>query len=116
MNKALPIVEITLDRERTFKLDFRALMAFEKLSGKNVLESNVWQQMTASDMVTLLWAGLLHEDPQLTLDQVAGLIHPGNIQLVVNALQQGFQIAMPENEEPSEGEKQSPLLRNRQVG
>jgi|GEM_PF-899677 hypothetical protein len=116
MNKVVPVVEITLDKARAFKLDFKALMAFEKLSGKNVLESNVWQHMTASDMVMLLWAGLVHEDPQLTLDMVAGFIHPGNIQLVVNALQQGFQIAMPENKEAEGAEKQSPLSMSRQVG
>ncbi len=113
MNKAVPIVGITLDKERNFKLDFRAFMAFEKVSGKNVLAANVWQDMTASGLVTLLWAGLLHEDPNLTLEEVAAFIHPGNIQTVVDVLQEGFGAAMPES---GEAGNESPLVINRPIG
>lgn len=113
MNKAAPTVIIPLDKERTFKLDFKAFMAFEKISGKNVMAAGVWQDMKASDIVTLLWAGLLHEEPALTPEQVAELIHPGNFQEVVNAIQQVFQLSMPDS---GGNDDESPLATNRPRG
>ncbi len=115
MNKAAPTATLYLDKERNFKLDFKAFMAFEKISGKNVLSTSVWQDMSASNIVALLWAGLLHEEPTLTMEQVAGFIHPGNLQEVVNAIQQVFQLSMPNNEQQGEGEP-SPLAANPPLG
>lgn len=116
MSKMTPTVSIILDKERLFKLDFKALMSFEKASGKNVLATDVWQQMSATDMVTLLWAGLLHEDAQLTLDKVAEMIHPGNLQEVVEVLQKGFSLAMPGSQDAASGENDSPLATSRPTG
>jgi hypothetical protein len=91
-----PVVDITcLDRPRKMKYDFLALMKLEEATGYSVLESSTWENMKLTDVVRFLWAGLLHEDPDVTVDQVAGMIHFGNIQEVMTAIQETFHLSLP---------------------
>ena len=85
MGKRAPIVKVTLDRERTLKLDLEALEAFEEASGTNFFEMD-GRGFKIKELRYLVWAGLLHEDPELKPDDVKGMIHIGNMKVVSQAI------------------------------
>ena len=74
-DKLNPEIPITLDRERHLKFGFRAMRAFEKETGKNILKTQSSPDgTTASDVAVLLWACLIDEDRTLTLDAAIDLM------------------------------------------
>jgi len=68
-----PEIAIVLDKERHLKFGIRAMRAFEKETGKNLLKAQT-TELTATEISVLLWACLLHEDKELTLDTAIDLI------------------------------------------
>lgn len=61
-------VPITLDRERHMLLDFVGMDAFEEATGLSAWEAEAWQRPTPKILGALIWASLIWEDPDLTLD------------------------------------------------
>ena len=95
-NKAKPLIPIELDKKRNLMLDLNAMVNFEEATGKNVLQGDSLNNLSAKDLRALLWACLLHEDKDLTLEQVGGMIHSGNMEAVANKLTAAWEVAMPE--------------------
>ena len=68
-------VTITLDKERKLILNMRAMIAFEKATGKSWLKGEVdFDGLTLENYCTLIWAMLLTDDPKLTLNQVIDML------------------------------------------
>ena len=68
-------VSINLDRERRIKYGHNALCEFENAMGKPIGASlTSEEQIGFSTIRALLWAGLLGEDPTLSLEQAGSLI------------------------------------------
>ena len=89
--KSVPIV---LDKPRLIRLDFNALMLFQDTTGVNPL--TIGKSLTPRNVVTLLWASLRDEDPELTLKEVGRMIGMSNALLVENKLVEAFTAGMPE--------------------
>lgn len=64
---------IQLDKSRNFKYGMRALDRIEKKFKKPVAKLDM-ENMTMEETATLLWAGLVHEDRELTPDKVMDLV------------------------------------------
>lgn len=64
---------IQLDKVRNFKYGMRALSLVEKKFKKPINKVDM-DNMTMEDTATLIWAGLVHEDKNLTPDKVMDLI------------------------------------------
>lgn len=71
-------VTIELDRVRTVRYTFRSLVALEKATGQSMLDGGALlalvQKPTATALRSYLWAGLIADDPALTLEQTDDLI------------------------------------------
>ena len=82
----LPNVELTCGKA-TFHLayDFNAIVKAEQATGVNLL-SSVVGEINASSLRGLLWASLLPENPDMTLDQAGKLIKPANIPTIRQAI------------------------------
>ena len=94
-------VTLTLDRERTLRLDFNALCALRKETGQNPLSPSFWADF--DDVLKLratLWAALIHEDPKLTVEQVGNLIDMKRIAEIADALAGPVSAAMPDKKLP----------------
>lgn len=89
-------VKVKLDKERTLRLDLNAMVRFEQASGKSLLKQSTWDTLSIADIRSLLWACLLHEDPELTVEQVGSMIHPGNMVQVFGEIQRVWQLSAPE--------------------
>ncbi|BER92686.1 hypothetical protein [Atrimonas thermophila] len=87
-------VKIKLDKERTLRYSFSALMECEEHFGKpyHQLDPTTW---TLKDIAFLLATGLKHEDPEITPDNVAKLIDEAEslgyvFEKIAEAWQQAF--------------------------
>lgn len=69
-----PAVPIQLDRERRLKYDFNALCVLEERFHINLFDAKTLNAMSTAIspplLSKLIYAGLLHETPEITLDQV----------------------------------------------
>lgn len=67
---------INLDKIRNLKFDMRAINRIEKKYGKPLMKIEGMQDgmLTMDETATIIWAGLAHEDKELTPDKVMDLI------------------------------------------
>lgn len=91
---------VQLDKVRNFKYGMRALNLIEKKMKKPVAQIDM-ENLTMEDTATLIWAGLQHEDKDLTVEKVMDLVDDySNIQAVMGdmteALYSAFGITGPE--------------------
>lgn len=83
-------IKITLDKERTIQFDYNALIAVEKETGINVLQGEMLKRMRATDLRALLWAGLLMEDPSLSIEEVGRMITRKKTPVILDAIVKGL--------------------------
>lgn len=67
--RVIPPVAILLDRERHMIMDFAAMEKFEEVTGLSAWGRDAWDG-NPRHVAALIWAALLAEDPDLTLDAV----------------------------------------------
>lgn len=86
-------IPLDLDRRRHVRLDNRAMFLAErtlcrvwdrKVNLLSVLADP--QGLTLNDLAALLWAGLQHEDPTLTLEQVQDLMDLDKVGAITQAV------------------------------
>lgn len=91
----LPSVPLDIEeKERHLRLDFGAIKRIEDALAKPFAE--IGAQPSTQDMVTMIWACLCHEDPDLTVEHVAGLIGPANMEYVVQQFTACIAAGQPE--------------------
>lgn len=83
-NKQRGEVKIVLDKERTIKFDLNALVEVEETLGFALTELE--NKFSIKTLRTLLHAGLVHEDAELTEKYVGSLIGFDNLPEVQEAL------------------------------
>lgn len=64
---------IKLDKVRNFRYGMRALSLIEKKLKCNVAKID-YENLTMEDTAVLIWAGLVHEDKDLTPERVMDLV------------------------------------------
>ncbi|MCR4398933.1 MAG: hypothetical protein NUV93_08225 [Firmicutes bacterium] len=89
-------VPVLLDRERRLRYDFNALAALEERFGNldSAFEA-LGQKGTVKGLRALLWAGLIHEDPALTEEQVGAMVTLADLPRIMQAVNEAFKEAMP---------------------
>lgn len=88
---------IQLDKSRNFRFGMKALVLIEKKL--NVKVTNLdFDNLGIEDMATLIWAGLVHEDKDLTVDKVMDLIDDhSDMQTVFETMNKAFEEAFTGN-------------------
>ncbi len=96
----LPRVKLILGGvERHPVFDYNAIVQAEAVTGINLLTAIV-DDVTATKLRGLLWASLLPESPDITIDAVGKLITPGNIGTIHSALLATWFGSLSETETP----------------
>ena len=106
------LVTITLDKERHLRLTLKGMIEFEKLTGKTLVKGFKFKDLTLADMAALIWACLIHEDKELTYDDVLDMIDTRNMILVNKAVVACVNQSFPESRERSD----NPLAPKSQSG
>lgn len=82
---------IKLDKVRNFKYGMKALHLIEKKFKKPASKLDM-DNLTMEDAAVLIWAGLQHEDKDLTPDKVMDLVDDhSDITTVLGAMSEAFQ-------------------------
>ena len=90
---------IKLDKTRNFKYGMRAISLTEKYF-KTTITKVDFQNLTMEDAATLIWAGLQHEDKELTPDKVMDLIDEYlDIETIMKSVEEALNDAFGVNEE-----------------
>ncbi|WP_026486808.1 hypothetical protein [Caldanaerobius polysaccharolyticus] len=93
------LIPIQLDKERHLKFDLNAFAELEDLYGDINIAFEAMQKGSIKAIRAMLWAGLVHEDKTLTLEQVGEMVHLGNINEVMSAITRAINEAMPKVDE-----------------
>jgi hypothetical protein len=102
-------VEITLDKPRILKYDFNAWIEIEERLGFRPEDlSN--RELKLKDIRFILWAGLIHEDPELTEHQVGAMIGLDNLDALLDQLASAFGLSF-EKVEPDPNASREPKLK-----
>ena len=98
-------VPILLDKPRTMVMDFAAMEAFEDQTGLSAWGREAWDGRPRT-VVALIWAALLHEDPDLSLDALKRLpcMSLGNMAYLTERLGELWGETMPEADPAQSGE------------
>lgn len=92
----VPTIEVELGGEsRRLLFDLNAFCTFKELSGKDLLLGGM-DSFGVDEFRALLYSCLKHEDESLTLEQVGGWIHMGNISYVSERLSEIRKLSLPE--------------------
>lgn len=78
-------VTIMLDRERVMRLNMWAQMRYEKASGKKIVDM---EENSVTDVMTLVWATLTQDDPELTVDALAQILDVDDMERVAEAIKE----------------------------
>lgn len=104
--KALPGVQIQFGdplQTHTYLVTLGSMCKLEKATGLNPFDSEVWRNTTPSMMAALVWCGLLHAKPNLTIEEVANQILPKDYMAISEAVRDAFmQASSPEEKKTDE--------------
>jgi hypothetical protein len=102
----LPNVELIL-RGRTLQLcyDHNAIAQVENVTGINLMAA-AFQVQSASTLRAMLWASIIRQHPDLTIEEVGAWLNPRNFLLVREALLAAWFGSVPEASEGEPGEAQ----------
>lgn len=92
------LVKVTLDKERHLRLTLRGMLAFEKITGQNLLKGFNLKHLALKDSAALLWACLLHEDKELKFDDVLDMIDMTNLASVMESVTECLNQSLPKAE------------------
>jgi hypothetical protein len=95
-----PIPIVLGGRERTLRMDFKAMKRFHNATGLSPWAREVWDDPSPEMLVALLWAALTHEDPDLTLEDVETMdgVEMGNIAYLSSKIGDLWGKTMPDPE------------------
>ncbi len=79
--------------------DFNAMARMEEAINHDVLNVRFWRNFGARDARAMLWASMLHEEPELTIEQVGSFINMKNLAMVIKTLHGTWTRAMAEIQE-----------------
>ncbi|WP_240511862.1 gene transfer agent family protein [Paludifilum halophilum] len=88
-------VDVTLDKQRRFKFDLNALTELEDALGKPVTQLNDGT-VGMRELRAMIWAGLLHESPDLTLRETGDIIDLERIEEITEKVTEAMTAAFPQ--------------------
>ena len=78
----LRTVAITLDQPRALKYDLNAFALLRERHGINLFKPDPERLEDPVAVRAMLWAGLVHEDPSLTVEQVGSWVDLSNVRQI----------------------------------
>lgn len=99
---SIPTVLVPIElggKGHTLNMSFNAWCEVEKATGQNPFAEDVDFDLTSPNNVrVMLWAGLLHENPALTLQEVGNMLDatPGGFTTALVAVAQAVEASLPD--------------------
>ncbi|GMA52069.1 hypothetical protein GCM10025857_34260 [Alicyclobacillus contaminans] len=90
------VVPVTLDKERTLKYDLNAFAEIEDRFGTLQKAFEELEKRKLKAVRAILWAGLLHEDPKLTEQQVGAMLSFADLASILPDVMKAIMAALPD--------------------
>ncbi|GMA55498.1 hypothetical protein GCM10025857_68550 [Alicyclobacillus contaminans] len=87
---------MTLDKERTLKYDLNAFAEIEDRFGTLQKAFEELEKRKLKAVRAILWAGLLHEDPKLTEQQVGAMLSFADLASILPDVMKAIMAALPD--------------------
>lgn len=88
-------VKVQMDKERSLNYDLNALAELEEKFGTIENAFNALQNQKIKDIITLLWAGLIHEDEALTEKEAGALVSFAQIPVLAEIITEALMVSIP---------------------
>lgn len=88
MAKQKKMVKVELDKERNLYFNLNSLEVIEELTGKSI--DKLGEGMSISMLKAVVYAGLIHEDKDLTPEAVGDMIGFEDIKSISDAIGEAF--------------------------
>lgn len=95
-NKQKRIVPVKLDKARNLRFTLNSLAEIEDRLGVPLSKMSE-VELGIKSVRTMLWAGLIHEDPELTEMEVGNMVDFDNIEYVQTKVTEAFAAATEKN-------------------
>jgi hypothetical protein len=96
-NKQKGYVEVDLDKKRKLKYDLNSLAEIEDKLGVTIAKLGE-VEMGAKQIRVFLWAGLIHEDENITEREVGGLVNFENMEYINDKIGEAFALGTGKNQ------------------
>lgn len=96
-----PKVYIELDKPRAIEYRLRAFARMEEKYGNVDAAMKAMEGGSIEAISFMLWCGLVHEDPTLTLEQVQDMVDIRDMEYVANKMGEVMSTDMPKNDDPN---------------
>jgi hypothetical protein len=106
-------IPLQLDKERVLKFTLNSFAELEDMYGSVDQAMKSLEGGSMKAVRTLLWAGLIHEDPTLTPQTVGAMITMDDLETISASLITAMNLSMPEKDDKEEGNKEED---NKEVG
>jgi hypothetical protein len=91
-------VPIVLDKPRNLKYGFKAMEALETKYGDEIgfleLVNTIRTSPKMKMIGDLIWAGLIHEDPELTREDVSDILDASDLETLVGTISKATEAAL----------------------
>lgn len=115
-----PFVTINLDRPRRLRYTMNALISMEEALGKPIgqlISDYNTGTIGFKDMRIIIWAGLLHENPDLTLEQVGDMIDEAeSLKYVMLKAGEALRTTFGDDKETAKKNKKGPTVEANGIG
>lgn len=90
------------------RLDFNAVALVEQMTGKNLLDAEIWREMDTTTITAVYWAAAVQCNPKATLSDVraGGFKDAAEMVQAVRAAWKASSGAPEEDERPTNGSKE----------
>lgn len=101
-------VELTLDKPRKLRYTWRSIRRLHNEYGVNILDMKE-ESFTNPDTISkILWAGLVWDDPDLTVDALDDLIELRQLATISGKVSEAISTQMGETSDPTSGSDSTP--------
>lgn len=92
-------IPITLDKPRNLLYDFNAFIELEEQYGDIKIALEGVEDLKLKPIRDMIWAGLIHEDENLTRKQVGRMLNLTNMQEIASKIMEALGVSLPEPED-----------------
>lgn len=94
-------IKIELDKSRELKYDLNAFIELEERYGSVDAALRAMEQNSIKAVRLVLWAGLIHEDPDLTEKEVGSLVQLYDLEELSETLGKAMMSDLPDKNSPN---------------
>lgn len=95
-------IEVELDKTRTLRFDLNAFAELEENFGTIDQALGAMEKGSIKALRAILWAGLIHEDEELTIKQVGKLITLADLPGLTEGINNAIVNSVPKTEEQNQ--------------